>query len=201
MWYKGRILLSGLGTCSWGYGQVSGGKTGMRNSRATTACGQMALFLTPHGFIPLCRVALLRLMPVIKQVDIRANTNLRGTYMALRNSFFPSIYFDSISQKSVIIYWFHGSKTPYCWKNVKMSRQTLIAEMGMVLPWDTMLRRSQRITCSSLYSVLVATALVYNLFIQTWSGRGRLHRRAHPWVQCESDKHLHLPLKMGTVRF
>lgn len=82
-----------------------------------------------------------------------------------------------------------------------MSRQTLIAEMGMVLPWDARLQLSQRITCSSLHSALVATALVYNLFIQTWSGRGRVHRRAHPWVQCESDKHLHLPLKMGTVRF
>lgn len=59
----------------------------------------------------------------------------------------------------------------------------------------------QRITYASLHGALVATALVYILFIQTWSGRGRLYRRVHPWVQCEPDKHLYLPLNMGTVRF
>lgn len=89
-----------------GCGQVSEGKDWNEKFMSHNCLWTNGAFphtTWPHP--PLCRVALLRLMPVIKQVDIRANTNLRGTYMALRNVFFfPSIYFDSISQKSVIIY-------------------------------------------------------------------------------------------------
>lgn len=138
-------------------------------------------------------------MPVIKRVDIRANTNLCGTYVSLRNRIFPQYTLILLVRKchNILISWQQDSlllekcqneqTDSHCWNG-----------NGAPLGCRALM---QCITCASLRGSLVATALVYILFIQTWSGRGRLHRRVHPWVQCEPDKHLYLPLNTGTVRF
>lgn len=150
MWYNGRILLSGLRTCSWVRGRGSGLWRRDWNEKfpSHNCLWAKGLFFTPFILCVASSSSQQSGMtqtprpPVIKQVDIRANTSLCGTYMSLRSRSLSSIYFDSISQEGVIIYWLHGSKTPLCWKNVKMSIQTLIAEMGMGFPWDAMLLRS-----------------------------------------------------------
>lgn len=67
-------------------------KTGMRNSPATTTCEQVALFLTPHGFVPpLCRATLLRLPTCLS--SNRLTSGPIPTYVALtchlETDFFP----------------------------------------------------------------------------------------------------------------